>query len=75
MISNRVGEFSYEIVVKPGKKMMAHRSWLKPYIVDTFNQDPIPLAYHRMKVVDEGALKDEFVVEEILVLTLGTTCA
>ena len=46
--------------------MMAHRSWLKPYIVDTFNQDPIPLAYHRMKVIDEGALKDEFVVEEIL---------
>ena len=65
-ILSRIGEHSYEILVKPNKKMEAHRSWLKPYTEDMYNKAPVPLHYHRLKVVDEDALGDEFVVEEIL---------
>ena len=65
-IMSRVGESSYEILVKPGKIISAHQSWLKPYKEDMYNKAPVPLNYHRLTVVDEGALGDEFVVEEIL---------
>ena len=66
VVLSREGEFSYTILVKPDLEVKAHRSFLKPYVEDTYNGNPIPLFYHRRTVVDAEAMPDEYDVEEIL---------
>ena len=46
--------------------MDAARSFLKPFVKDTYNDAPVPLFYHKRTVVDPEAQPDEFIVEEIL---------
>ena len=70
-IVTREGKHSYTILVKPGLEIKAHRIFLKPYMEDTYNRDPIPLFYHRRTVVDENAEPDDFEVEEILDHKIG----
>ena len=66
IVITREGEYSYQIEVKPGLIIKAHRSFLKPYQEDVFNKDPIPLFFHRRTILDEEARPDEYEVEKIL---------
>lgn len=62
----RIGERSYTIKVKPGKEIAAPRSFLKPYVEDKYNKDPVPLYFHRRTVIDDEAQDDEAIVDKIL---------
>ena len=66
IIVSREGNLSYTITIKPGKEMTCVRSFLKPYVEDTYNSDKIPLYYHRRTVIDEEAKEDEYEVDKIL---------
>ena len=65
-IVSRVGEHSYTIEVKPGLIIGAVRSFLKPFMEDVWNGDPIPLHFHRRTILDDEALPDEFIVDKIV---------
>ena len=62
----RVGEPSYEIEVKPGLIVGAPRAFLKPYVKEIWNGDPIPLHYHRRTILDEDVLPEEYIVDKII---------
>ena len=46
--------------------MKSHRSFLKEYVEDVFNSQPIPLFYHQRTEIDTEAEVDEWVVDKIL---------
>ena len=47
--------------------MDAHRSFLKPHVLDDFSSDPIPMFFHRRTILDADAREeDEYEVEKIL---------
>ena len=48
----REGENSYQIEVKPGFLMEAHRGALKAYTPEKFSDNPIQLFYHRRTLAD-----------------------
>ena len=66
VVINREGENSYNIEVKEGAIIKAHRSFLKK----CFNKNNVgqgyPMFYHRRTVVDPQMLVDEWVVDRIL---------
>ena len=66
IVKGREGARSYVIELKPDMQMKVHRSFLKPYIEDVFNSQPIPLYYHQRTEIDTGASADEWLVERIL---------
>jgi hypothetical protein len=45
VVKSREGESSYTVEVKPNYVMKAHRSFLKPYVMDIFNGEPVPLFF------------------------------
>ena len=62
----REGENSYQIEVKPGFLMGAHRGALKAYTPDKFSDNPIQLFYHRRTPADPEGAPDDFILEEVL---------
>ena len=52
----REGKKSYQIAVKPGFLMGAHRGALKAYTPDKFSDNPIQLFYHRRTPEDPEGL-------------------
>ena len=66
MVIVREGEYSYQVEVKPGHIMKAHRTFLKPHVEDKFSGEPLPLFYHRRMVFDDKMQPDEYVVDRIL---------
>ena len=66
VVVSREDERGYTIRVKPGKEMAVARSFLKPYVEDKYNKEPVPLYFHRRTVIDEEAHDDEMIVDKIL---------
>ena len=66
LVKAREGSRSYVIEVKPGAEMKAHRSFLKPFIEDIFNGQPIPLFYHQRTEIDVEAEIDEWEVDKVV---------
>ena len=67
MIVAREGESSYQIKVKPGHIMGAHRGALKMCTPENFSEEPIKLFYHRRTSADPEGAPDECILETILV--------
>ena len=66
MVTAREGDSSYEIEVKPGFFMKAHRGALKLYTPEKFSVELIHLFFHRRTSEDlEGAL-GEYILEKVL---------
>jgi len=65
MVTARQGEHSYEIRLDQGEKTTAHRTFLKEYIEDTWNGEPIDMFYHQRTVTPQGAQPNEYIVEEV----------
>ena len=65
-VVDREGKNSYQIEVKPGFLMGAHRVALKAYTLDKFSDIPIHLFYHRRTPADPEGSPDEFILEEVL---------
>ena len=66
LVKAREGARSYLIELKPGMEIKAHRSFLKGYVEDIFNGQPIPLFFHQRTEIDYGAEIDEWNVGKIL---------
>ena len=62
----RTGENSYEIELKPGFRVGAHRNFFKPYIKDPTTEDHTPLFFHKRTTQDPDATPEEWEVEKIL---------
>jgi hypothetical protein len=60
------GARSYLIELKPGVEIKAHRSFLKEFVEDKFNGEPIHLFYHQRTEIDRGGEVDEWEVDKIL---------
>ena len=63
-MTNRVGENSYGIEIKPGVTIGAHANFLKPYREDILVGKPVPLFYHRRTTLDSKAQPNEWIVEK-----------
>ena len=64
----RLGNHSYVVEVKKGRKQEAHRSQLRPHVEDEYNGNPYPLYYFSGKApeVDQILAPDEHVVESVI---------
>ena len=62
----REGENAYQIEVKPGFLMGAHRGALKAHTPEKFSDNSIQLFYHRRTPADPEGAPDEFILEEVL---------
>jgi hypothetical protein len=71
VVTNREGDRSYVVEVKPGLEMKAHRSFLKEYIEPEVFGKGRPLYYFRRTEKEEEALPDEWEVDKILKHRLG----
>jgi hypothetical protein len=54
VVTAREGVRSYLIELKPGTQIKAHRSFLKEFVEDVFNGQPIPLFFHQRTEIDAG---------------------
>lgn len=68
IVLQRVGNHSYVVEVKKGRKQEAHRSQLRPHIEDEYNGKPFPLYYFSGKAptVDQILAPDEHEVESVV---------
>ena len=57
---------SYVIEIKPGQTTNAHRSMLKPYVVENEGEETIPMFYHRRTVPFPESGPDMWRTERIL---------
>ena len=46
--------------------MKANRSFLKPYVEDTYGGQPLPLFYHQRTPVDIEAGMDQWIVDKVI---------
>ena len=46
--------------------MKAHRSFLKPYIEDIYNEKSVPLFFHQRTEIDVGGEADEWEVDKVV---------
>ena len=67
IVLERVGNHSYVVEVKKGKRQDAHRSQLRPHVEDTYNGNPFPLHYFSgtAPLVDDLA-PDELIPEKVV---------
>ena len=66
IVKGREGARSYIVELKPGMEIKAHRSFLKEYVEDVYNGQPIPLYFHQRTEVDMGAAADEWLVDKVV---------
>ena len=69
MITNRIGQHSYEVQVGEENFLTAHASYLKAYVEDDFCGEAVPLFLHKRTIVDEEAQPDEWEVDKIVDVT------
>ena len=65
-VTQRVGETSYQVLLKTGVKWDAHREWLKPYIEDKIMGTGVPLFYHQGTTKSSGLKETHDPVKQIL---------
>ena len=69
MITNRIGQHSYEVQVGEENFLTAHASYLKAYVENDFCGEAVPLFLHKRTIVDEEAQPDEWEVDKIVDVT------
>ena len=62
----REGQESYLIELLEGVIKKAPRRFLKAFVEDKFNGEPIPMFYHRRTVTDPHVHPDEYIVDKII---------
>ena len=65
-VTAREGQHSYVVELTPGKLQAAHRSQLKPHVVDEFVGEPYELHYFSYKAEEVEAGPEDWIVEDIL---------
>ena len=67
VVLENVGNHSYVVEVKQGRRQHAHRTQLRPHQEDEFSGDQFPLFYFsgRAAVVDDMG-PDEFIVDKVV---------
>ena len=66
IVTAREGKRSYVIELKAGVHIKAHRSFLKEYVEDIFNEKHLPLFYFQRTELEGGGQVDEWLVDKVI---------